>query len=320
MVTKLEYLRNECAQKHRTLVFDGGLGSELERRGADVSHALWSARALVDAPEIVSAIHRDYIDAGARVIATDTYQATVEGFQRIGFSESEAKEVMRSAVRLARQAQIDSGREVLVLLSCGPFGAALADGSEYRGDDLRTEEELYRFHAARLEVFRAEIENGVLDGVEFSTIPSLREVRAILKLMQDWAVDYNLSVSHSSPATIADGTPLVEVVKALETVQHRPVFLGSNCTPPEWTSAIAEEWVQGLKELKGGVGPSLLLYPNLGGTYDAETKEWSDATVNAHHQFFEGLEKAIGMGVLGVGGCCRTQPRDIEMLVKRNAN
>jgi len=113
------------------VVLDGGLSTELEERGHDVSSALWSARLLRDDPAAIVAAHAAFAAAGAQVATTASYQATVEGFTTAGVAAEEARRLIASSVALAREGQGGAG---WVAGSVGPYGAMLADGSEYRGD------------------------------------------------------------------------------------------------------------------------------------------------------------------------------------------
>src|SRR5688500_2111558 len=111
------------------VVLDGGLSTELESRGHDVSSALWSARLLRDDPAAIVAAHAAFAAAGAQVATTASYQASVEGFGAAGIGSAEARRLIASSVALAREGQ----GEGWVAGSVGPYGAMLADGSEYTG-------------------------------------------------------------------------------------------------------------------------------------------------------------------------------------------
>ncbi|WP_211362618.1 homocysteine S-methyltransferase family protein, partial [Streptomyces chryseus] len=115
------------------VVLDGGLSNQLKAQGCDLSDALWSARLLADGPHQIEAAHAAYVRAGAQVLITASYQATFEGFARRGTGRSEAAALLGRSVELARAAGESVGQEVWVAASVGPYGAMLADGSEYRG-------------------------------------------------------------------------------------------------------------------------------------------------------------------------------------------
>ena len=140
----------------RAVVLDGGLATRLEARGNDLSSALWSARLVLDSPAEVVAAHRDFFAAGAEVATTASYQASFDGLAGIGLDPDAAADVMRRCVELATQARDEAsaadGVQRWVAASIGPYGAALADGSEYRGNYGLSVDELRRWHRPRLEV------------------------------------------------------------------------------------------------------------------------------------------------------------------------
>src|SRR5512147_2496307 len=142
------------------LVIDGALATELERRGCDLKDNLWSAKILLEQPEKIKPVHYDYFKAGADCAITASYQATIAGFAERGLSEAEAIALMKKSVTLAKEARDEfwahetnrTGRaKPFVAASVGPYGAYLADGSEYRGNYGLTEEQLMDFHRPRMQ-------------------------------------------------------------------------------------------------------------------------------------------------------------------------
>src|SRR5271154_3579329 len=91
----------EFLARQSLMVLDGALATELERRGADLADPLWSAKILLEKPELIRAVHLDYFTAGADVATTSTYQASFEGFARRGIDRRAASALMRNAVALA---------------------------------------------------------------------------------------------------------------------------------------------------------------------------------------------------------------------------
>ena len=172
--------------QHEFLVLDGALATELEARGHDLSDPLWSARVLVEGPEVIGQLHADYLEAGADILTTASYQATFEGLAGRGLGPEEARRVFRDSVRLAVEARDDfpgePGRaEPLVAASIGPYAAFLHDGSEYRGDYRLDEGELMAFHRERL----ACLADAGADLLACETIPCLAEVRALCGLLEE---------------------------------------------------------------------------------------------------------------------------------------
>ncbi|MGB8259605.1 MAG: homocysteine S-methyltransferase family protein, partial [Terracidiphilus sp.] len=141
---------------HNIHVIDGGLASELEYRGARIDGPLWSAHVLEDEPEKVVAVHRAYIEAGAQIIATASYQVSRMGYAEYGLAPERADAALLRSVELARQAAAGcTGRRVLVAGSLGPYGAALHNGAEYHGNYACSHADLVRFHRERIAVFAA---------------------------------------------------------------------------------------------------------------------------------------------------------------------
>jgi homocysteine S-methyltransferase len=164
-------------ERRGAAVLDGGLATELESHGLTLDDALWSARALIDAPAIVAAVHRDYLEAGADVISTATYQATTAGLLLSGVALARRE---RDAFWGRRTPGGDRTRP-LVAASIGSYGAFLADGSEYRGDYGLDVAALAAWHRPRLRI----LEEGGADLLAFETIPSLVEVDAIVHLLAE---------------------------------------------------------------------------------------------------------------------------------------
>jgi len=216
------------------MLLDGGLATELERRGHDLSDDLWSARLLLDRPDEIVATHRSYFAAGARVATTSSYQASFEGFARRGCSHDEAAALMRRSVGLAREAadaaQADDGVRRWVAASVGPYGAVLADGSEYSGDYGRSDADLRDFHGPRAEV----LATSGADLLAIETIPSEQEASVLLRVLDElpegtaaW-----LSITCADAATTRRGED-VERVFGLARGHERVVAVGVNCTAPE---------------------------------------------------------------------------------------
>ncbi|MEU1158433.1 homocysteine S-methyltransferase, partial [Streptomyces sp. NPDC005918] len=215
------------ALAQRPLVLDGGLSNQLEAAGHDLSDALWSARLLADEPAAVEAAHRAYYEAGAEVAVTASYQATYEGFARHGIDAGRTRELLSLSVELARRAGAGLGREVWVAASAGPYGAMLADGSEYRGRYGLSVDALERFHRPRLETLAA----AGPDVLALETVPDTDEARALLRAVRGLGVPAWLSYSVAGDRTRA-GQPLREAF-ALAADADEVVAVGVNCCSPQ---------------------------------------------------------------------------------------
>ncbi|MEU0000942.1 homocysteine S-methyltransferase [Streptomyces microflavus] len=284
------------------VLLDGGLSNQLEAQGCDLSDALWSARLLADAPEQIEAAHLAYLRSGAQVLITASYQATFEGFGRHGIGPERTGALLARSVELARRAagaarRADPGREVWVAASVCPYGAMLADGSEYRGRYGLTVRELERFHRPRMAAL-AEAEPDVL-GLE--TVPDVDEAEAVVRVAEETGLPVWLSYSVAGGRTRA-GQPLEEAF-AVAAGREAVVAVGVNCCDP----AEAEEAVRVAVAV---TGKPAVVYPNSGEGWDAGGRGWTGRST-----FDPGRVRAwTGAGARLVGGCCRVGPDRIKEL------
>jgi homocysteine S-methyltransferase len=285
------------ALAEEALVLDGGLSNQLRAQGCDLSDALWSARLLVDGPQQIEAAHAAYVRAGAQVLITSSYQATYEGFARRGVPRDEAAELLARSVDLARRADAGASREVWVAASVGPYGAMLADGSEYRGRYGLSVAELERFHRPRIETLAA----AGPDALALETVPDVDEARALLAAADGCGVPVWLSYSIEGERTRA-GQPLAEAF-ALAAGNDQVIAVGVNCCEP----AAVDRAV----EIAASVtGKPVVAYPNSGERWDGEARGWrGDATFDPSR-----VRAWRSAGARLFGGCCRVGPEEIARL------
>jgi len=290
------------------VVLDGAMGTELDARGVDTAHELWSARALTEAPETVTAIHADYLDAGARVICANSYQATLPALARTGLAEEEARAVIAASARLALDARDRhvgprTRDAVLVAGSIGPYGAYLADGSEYTGAYAAGADDFEEVHLPRLGILA---EEGLrLFAIE--TQPHLGETRWLVERLRRIAIDAECWVSFQvrpDGAQLADGTPLTEAAAWADT-EDAIVAVGVNCVAP----AVVD---RALPMLRAVTGKPLVAYPNSGDAYDPITKTWCRA--RGRGRFADAVPAWLDAGVRLIGGCCGPAPMDTAAL------
>ncbi|MFJ5954578.1 homocysteine S-methyltransferase [Paenarthrobacter sp. NPDC092416] len=293
----------------KDLVLDGALATELEAHGCDLEDPLWSAKVLLEQPHLIKQVHRDYYDAGASVAITASYQATPQGFARRGLSVEESLELVARSVRLADEARQDSLADgsasgpLLVAGSVGPYGAYLADGSEYRGDYTLSPAEFRDFHRPRI----AALVDAGADFLACETLPSFAEAEALLALVAEFDVESWFTFTLRDGAHISDGTPLAEVA-ALLRAEPRVAAVGVNCVPLELVTPA-------LEDLRSGTKTPLIAYPNSGETYDAATKTWGPGSHVGDAGTLAGLSvEWRKSGARLIGGCCRTTPGDIAAL------
>jgi homocysteine S-methyltransferase len=281
------------------IVVDGGLGTLLEARGNDLSSEMWSARLLADRPEEVRAAHRDYFDAGARVAISCSYQASFEGFARAGIDRRGAVSLLTRSVRLAAEARDDAGHDVpgvrrWVAASVGPYGAALADGSEYRGDYGLGVPELRAWHRDRLRV----LADAGADMLAIETIPCLREVEALVAEVDALNLPAWLCVTVAGGA-LRSGEDLRETF-ALAASGARIAAVGINCSSPLEVAAA-------VRAARDVTDKPIVAYPNSGERWDAVQRRWYGSP-----RFDADLVRAwLDAGATLVGGCCRVGPGEI---------
>jgi len=292
------------------LVIDGALATELERRGYDLKHELWSAKILLEQPEAIQQLHYDYFKAGADCAITASYQATVAGFMKRRLNEDEAIALIQKSVKLAIAARDEFWKEEsnrlgraepFVAASVGPYGAFLADGSEYRGNYGLTEQELMDFHRPRMQAL---IEAGA-DMLACETIPCLIEAQAIAKLLMEFPnTTAWISFSARDEKHISEGQVFADCVKALEEYSQI-VAIGINCTSPKYIPFL-------IREAKQATNKPVLVYPNSGEHYDAAKSDWDGQPV--YESFGEEAKEWYNAGARLIGGCCRTTPEDISVI------
>ena len=289
-------------------VLDGALATELERRGADLKDALWSAKLLIEQPDLIRAVHFDYFMAGADVATTASYQATFEAFEKRGYSRADAAMLMRRSIELAMEARdqfwADPANRVgrmkpLVAASVGPYGAMLADGSEYRGNYGVSRQALMDFHRPRMQVL---VDAGA-DLLACETIPCLDEAMAIAGLLPEFgSISAWISFSCKDGEHNSQGERLADCVIALDSVPQIAA-IGINCTAPEWIPSLVEQARQ-------QTAKPIVVYPNSGEHYDAASKEWHG--VSNAQDFAQQAMRWSQRGARLIGGCCRTGPDDIR--------
>ena len=283
------------------LVLDGGLATELEARGHDLSGPLWSARLLTDGPDAIVAAHLAYFRAGADVATTASYQASFPGFAAHGIPPDETAKLLRRSVALACSARdaLRDGRRRWVAASVGPYGAALADGSEYRGRYGLTVAELADWHRSRLEV----LASAGADMLALETIPDMDEAEALVSALEGLAAPAWLSYSVDGSRTRA-GQPLAEAF-AVAASAPQIVGVGVNCCDPaDVGPAIATA--------RTVTGKPVIVYPNSGEGWDAARRRWT-----GRPQFSAAAAvRWVAQGAAAVGGCCRVGPAEIAAVAR----
>ena len=301
--------------RYDAFVLDGGLATQLEARGQDLSDDLWSARLLLDDPAVIRQVHADYLWAGADCIITADYQATIPGFMSRGLTELQARSLIILAVELAveerdrywsqlPEAECSGRIQPLVAASVGPYAAYRADGSEYTGDYDLDEEGLLAFHHQRWHL----LASSKADILACETIPVFAEARALSRLLKEtperaaW-----FSFTCRDGAHIVDGTPMVECAAYLDQFEQ-VAAIGVNCTPPRYIPDL-------IKEIRRATIKPIIVYPNSGEIFDPDRHLWRGESVPAEFGAFSREWRKLGAAA--IGGCCRTTPAHIRQIRDR---
>ena len=285
-------------------VIDGGVATELTRRGLDLSDGLWSARVLIESPTAIEQVHTEYFLAGADIAITASYQASYEGFAKRGLSAEQTNVLLQRSVQLAQSArsrvlrdQPGMMRDLLVAASVGPYGATRHDGSEYRGDYGIDERALVDFHRQRFTV----LADAGPDLLACETIPSRIEAAALVRLLGERAdTKAWITFSCRDGRHTSAGDSIADCARWLDGVSQ-VVAIGVNCVAPELVESL-------IRELGSGTTKPIVVYPNSGETWDAVTQCW----VGTADRFTTYVPRWLGAGAKWIGGCCRTTPDDIR--------
>lgn len=297
-------------QHQGLVILDGALATELEARGANLNHALWSAKLLKEDPSLIQKVHEHYLQVGANIISTASYQASFLGFEKQGHSREEAIRLLEKSVQLALDARenflqelgLDLPIKPLIAASIGPYGAALADGSEYTGYKNVTVDELINFHEDRIHV----LSNTKADLLAFETVPCIEEAIAIKQLLNQYPSKKAwVSFSCRDGIHLSSGELFEDAVKILEDAESI-IGVGVNCTAPEYVVSL-------IQIAKKNTSKTILVYPNKGEVYNPISKIWEPSNKDCG-SFFENAKSWLTAGAKAIGGCCRTSPADIEQL------
>ncbi len=290
-------------------IIDGGLSNALEEQGCDLNHKLWTASLIEKNPEAIIQAHFDYIKSGAQCITTSSYQASIPGLIDIGYTRDAAKAIITKSVQLAEiaiQRAMDSGivtRRPLIAASIGPYGAYLADGSEYRGDYGVSDEKLRAFHDEKIKL----LDRSNADILACETIPGFQEAQVLSDILNDVDKPVWISFSCRDEHHLNDGSDIKDGVLLFR--NHPKVFaFGANCTDPKYISGI-------ITYIKASAGDKkIIVYPNSGEVYNAKSKTWAGLSIPKF--FVEMAKEWSGLGADIIGGCCRIGPEHISRLSK----
>ena len=298
----------DVLEKNGIMVIDGSMSTALEALGANTKNSLWTAAALAEQPELVKQVHLDYFRAGADCGITCSYQATIPGLTEYGYSVEEAEKIIADSVRLFLEARDEwwekEGREAgrvypLCLAGIGPYGAYLADGSEFIGNYGISDQALYDFHRRRMEI----LADAGADMFLIETQPSLNEALIAAGIAEELGLDYWVSFSCRDGLRIHEGDLIRDCAAAFSEGHPGLKMIGVNCTKPEYIVSL-------IHELRNATDLPVAVYPNSGLIYDAVTKTWTEPEEKLDFGAFA-LEY-MKAGASAVGGCCTTDASHIR--------
>jgi homocysteine S-methyltransferase len=302
----MSYSSNRDALLANARVLDGGMASELEYLGANINGPLWSAHVLEESPEKIAAVHRAYIQAGADIIETASYQVSRMGYAEVGLDPARADAALLHSVELARQAAAAFPRKrVIIAASLGPYGAALHNGAEYHGNYTCTFNDLVEFHRQRIDVLAAAQPSQAPDIFAFETLPSLAETEAIGQALAphpELAAWFTFTCPDREH--VAHGELLRQCAAAVAAFPQT-VAIGVNCTHPSLISAL-------IAELRAASEKPIVVYPNSGEGWDAQARCWTG--VSDPKAYGEKAREWLNAGAQIIGGCCRTRPAHIRQV------
>jgi homocysteine S-methyltransferase len=278
-------------------LIDGGLSTELERIGTKFHGELWTGHALLDARSSVQEAHRNFVDSGAEVITTASYQLSRQGFKEIGLTQSDADQALKASIETARAAVAES--DSMVAASVGPYGAVLHDGSEYKGAYKVSQAELEDFHFERIEVLLS----AKPDLLAVETIPNILEAKALANVLKSVGIPFWISFTASSETKMWSGENIQEAAGVISGLENL-VAAGVNCVDARYVSALT-------KAINAVTGVPAIAYPNGGGMWNSETGTWSD---RSNHSLPDWIPIWRDAPIEWVGGCCGISSVEISKL------
>ncbi|XP_063617713.1 homocysteine S-methyltransferase-like [Cydia splendana] len=310
----------EAVEPPEVVVLDGGFSSQLSCHVGHVidGDPLWSARFLHTNPEEVVNAHLDFLRAGADLIITNTYQASIGGFvEHLGVNEEQAYALIERAVELAKRARtlyleefqnfLQNDHVPLVVGSVGPYGAHLHDGSEYDGSyaDTTSVETMREWHRPRIQAL---VDAGV-DLLALETIPCQEEAEMLCELLREYPhMKAWLAFSCKDNQSIAHGESFQKVAKKCwETNPDQLVAVGVNCCAPSYVKNL----LKGFNDDRPHAPIPLIVYPNSGEKYNPEIG-WIDRDKCEAVEVF--IQDWLDLGARYVGGCCRTYAADVTRI------
>lgn len=282
------------------IILDGAMGTELTRRGVDTALPLWSASALDVAPEVVTQIHRDYLEAGARVITTNTFRTNVRALAKAGMAHR-ARELTFRAVDLARQAVSQWQQGQVCPAPVWIAGSVAPVEDCYSPELVPSDAELAEEHA----ILARNLADAGVDVILIETQNTIREAVAAARAAHATGSPMWISFTLDAENRLLSGEPLPDAVRAVLPFAPQAVLV--NCIPVKQIAAA-------LKILRD-VTPSHIAigaYGNVG--HVDETVGWTLTNAVTPEAYAEAARAWRGLGADIIGGCCGTTPEHIRAI------
>ena len=288
--------------KKEIKLLDGSLSYPLEKQGYNLNKKLWTGDALINDPNVIKKIHKDYLVAGVDFISTSTYQISYRVLKEMGYNLNEIKDIFKRSVDLVQDAieETKIKRKVKIVGSYGPFGASLSDGSEYTGKYKTSDEIIMSYHIDNMNIIK-ELD---IDIILYETIPCLREIEILSKVVEEYKKEVWISFTCNKDLEFRDGTSIMKACKILSSIENIST-IGINCFSP----LLAEK---AIKKLKKNSNKKILIYPNSGEIYNNKDKDWYG------EKYFDNsmIKKWLALSPDIIGGCCRVGFEDIQNMRK----
>lgn len=288
--------------KKEIKLLDGSLSYPLEKQGYDLNKKLWTGDALINDPNVIKKIHKDYLVAGVDFISTSTYQISYRVLKEMGYNLNEIKDIFKRSVDLVQDAieETKIKRKVKIVGSYGPFGASLSDGSEYTGKYNTSDEIMMSYHIDNMNIIK-ELD---IDIILYETIPCLREIEILSKVVEEYKKEVWISFTCNKDLEFRDGTSIMKACKIISSIENIST-IGINCFSP----LLAEK---AIKKLKKNSNKKILIYPNSGEIYNNKDKNWYG------EKYFDNsmIKKWLALSPDIIGGCCRVGFEDIQNMRK----
>ena len=281
------------------IILDSAMGTELEKRGADLSMPLWSANAIISNPEIITAIHTENINAGADIITTNTFRTQRRRFENAGYKlngndfSRTAKEITNKAVELAQESVKKSGRNVLVAGGIAPIEDCYEPELVPETDILSTEqnEHINNLVSAGADILLAE------------TMNTNKEISVVLNQIHQTGYEYCISFVCKNETELFSGETIRDTLRIID--KFNPAVIMVNCMHPELATKV-------LVRMKDITDFPLGVYCNIGNPeLFGEGKFEICVSPDEYYNFAREWKK---MGVRVIGGCCGTSPEYIKKL------